>query len=148
MDAATSNVLRRATPTPKLETKISDGRLVFPTAEEAACPWLLCTRIVNLVLDVGRRLGAVMHASLEEQMTDKMYSLMNRYIFEALPRSTKLRPLVPEFSHYTYVVTPVQHVDLCTAVLKLFPEEQRCCPADFGLGEFFGRNNLVGTIWW
>ena len=93
------NVLRRATPTPKLETKISDGRLVFPTAEEAACPWLLCTRIVNLVLDVGRRLGAVMHATLEEQMTDKNFSLMNRYIFEALPRSTKLRPLVTEFSH-------------------------------------------------
>ena len=87
-----------------------------------------------------------MHATLEEQMTDKMYSLMNRYNFEALPRSTKLRPLVPEFSHYTYVVTPVQHVDLCTAGLKLFPKEQRCCPADFGLGEFFGRNDLVVNV--
>jgi hypothetical protein len=87
-----------------------------------------------------------MHATLEEQMTDKNFSLMNRYIFEALPRSTKLRPLVPEFSHYTYVVTPVQHVDLCTPVLKLFPKEQRFCPADFGLGEFFGRNNLVVNV--
>ena len=77
VDAATSKVLRWATPTPKLETKISDGRLVFLTAEEAACPWLLCPRIVNLVLDVGRRLRAVMHATLEEQMTDKIFSLMN-----------------------------------------------------------------------
>ena len=61
-----------------------------------------------------------MHATLDEQMSDKDFSLMNRYIFEALPRSTKLRPLVPEFSHYTYVVTPAQHVDLCTEVLTTF----------------------------
>ena len=51
--------------------KIRDGRLVFPTAEEAAYPWLLCTRIINLVLDVAQRLGAIMHATLEEQMSDK-----------------------------------------------------------------------------
>jgi len=37
-------------------------------------------------------------------------------------------------------------VDLCTAVLKLFPTEQKCCPADFGLGEFFERNNLVVNV--
>ena len=61
-------------------------------------------------------------------MTDKDFSLMNRYIFEALPRSTKLRPLVLEFSHYAYVVTPAQHVDLCTQVLKLFPKGAKILP--------------------
>eukprot|EP00435_Cladocopium_sp_Y103_P073476 s702_g43.t2 len=36
---------------------------------------------------------------------------MNRYIFGALPRSTKLRPLVPEFAHSFLVIAPAQHVD-------------------------------------
>lgn len=80
----------------------------FPTVEEAANPWLLCTRIVNLALDAAKRLGAVLYSTLEEQMDNKEFALVNRYIFEALPRSTKLRPLVPEFSHYTYVVTTVE----------------------------------------
>ena len=102
--------------------RIQDGALVFPTAEDAAYPWLLCTRIVNLALDKAKCLGAILYSTLEEQMSDKDFSLMNRYIFEALPRSTKLRPLVPEFSHYSYVVTPAQHVDHCSAVLKSFPK--------------------------
>ena len=32
-------------------------------------------------------------------------------------------------------------------MLKLFPKEQRCCPADFGLGEFFERNDLVVNVY-
>ncbi|CAL1147501.1 unnamed protein product [Cladocopium goreaui] len=49
--------------------KIRDGRLVFPTAEEAAYPWLLCARIINLVLDMAQRFGAVMHVDISKDQT-------------------------------------------------------------------------------
>ena len=39
--------------------RIQDGKLIFPTAEEAAYPWLLCTRIGNLILDAAQRLGGL-----------------------------------------------------------------------------------------
>jgi len=102
--------------------RIQDGKLIFPTAEEAAYPWLLCTRIINLAIDAAKRLGAVLFTTLQEQLNHADFALMNRYIFEALPRSTKLRPLVPEFSHCTFVVTPAQHVDHCQDVLQQFPK--------------------------
>jgi hypothetical protein len=31
---------------------------------------------------------------------------------------------------------------------NFFPKEQRFCPAEFGRGEFFGRNNLVVNALW
>ena len=101
-----------------------------------------------------------MHATLEEQVTDIDFSLMNRYNVEALPRSIKLRPLAPEFSHYTYVVTPAQHGDLCTAVLKLFPKGTKILSRriwTWGVlrAEQFGGECALdlgsssgGTIWW
>eukprot|EP00435_Cladocopium_sp_Y103_P065553 s1396_g27.t1 len=89
--------------------RIQNGQLVFPTAQEAAYPWLLCTRIVNLVLAAAEKLGAVRHLTLASQMEQQDFSMMNRYIFGALPRSTKLRPLVPEFATFFFVITPAQH---------------------------------------
>ena len=62
--------------------RIQDGKFVFPTAEEAAYPWLLCTRIVNLALDAAKCLGAVLYSTLEVQMDNKEFALMSRCIFE------------------------------------------------------------------
>jgi len=124
--------------------RIQDGKLIFPTAEEAAYPWLLCTRIINLAIDAAKRLGAVLFTTLQEQLNHADFTLMNRYIFEALPRSTKLRPLVPEFSHYTFVVTPAQHVDHCKDVLQQFPKGSKIfVPQTLDMGDFSG-----GTIQW
>ena len=102
--------------------RIQDGRLVFPTAEEAAYPWLLCTRIVNLILAAGQQLGAFTHETLQSQMEQPHFSIMNRYILGALPRSTKLRPLVSEFAEFHHIITPAQHVDHKDSVLQLCPK--------------------------
>eukprot|EP00435_Cladocopium_sp_Y103_P017720 s5862_g4.t1 len=91
--------------------RIQNIQLIFPTAQEAAYPWLLCTRIANLALAAAENLGAVRHLTLASQMEQQDFSMMNRYIFGALPRSTKLRPLVPEFATFFFVITPAQHVD-------------------------------------
>ena len=99
--------------------RIHQGQLVFPTAEEAAYPWMLCTRIVNLILAAAQQLGAVAHFTLKSQMEQPHFAMMNRYILGALPRSTKLRPLVSEFAEFHYIITPAQHVDHKDSVLQL-----------------------------
>ena len=130
--------------------RIQDGKLIFPTAEEAAYPWLLCTRIVNLILDAARRLGAIFGTNLQEQLLGPQFSLMNRYVFDALLRSTKLKPLVPEFSYFQYVVTTAQHVDHEQAVLNACPKGAKLLSrklwnwGQFRAEQFFGECIFVG----
>ena len=102
--------------------RVQNGELVFPTAQEAAYPWLLCTRIANIAITNAQLLGASQCADLAQQMGKETFTKMNRYIFGALPRSAKLRPLVHEFSTSTWVITPAQHVDYAEAVLAKFPK--------------------------
>ena len=102
--------------------RVQNGQLVFPTAQEAAYPWLLCTRIANIAITQAQLLGASQCENLAQQMEQDNFTKMNRYIFGALPRSAKLRPLVNEFSSSTWVITPAQHVDYADAVLAKFPK--------------------------
>ena len=53
--------------------RIQNGQLIFPTAEEAAYPWLLCTRIVNLILVAGKQLGATVYETLGAQMEQQNF---------------------------------------------------------------------------
>ena len=85
-----------------------------------------------------------MHATLEEQVTDRDLSLMNRYNVEALPRSIKLRPLAPEFSHYTYVVTPCTTWGSLHRSAQTFSQRNKdFVPQNLDVGSSSG-----GTIWW
>ena len=59
---------------------------------------------------------------MEQQANQDHFSMLDRYIFGALPRSTKLRPLAPEFATFHYVVTPGQHLDRVAEVLRAFPK--------------------------
>ena len=102
--------------------RVQDGELVFPTAEEAAYPWLLCKRIANIVKTKAVSLGAADLYSLQQQLTDESFTKMNRYLFGALPRSAKLKPMVPEFGHQVTVVAPAQHDDFAEAALSSFPK--------------------------
>ena len=100
--------------------RVENGKLVFPTAQEAAYPWLLCQRISSLAISKAVSLGAIEFQTLSQQMSTENFSKMNRYIFGALPRSAKIRPLVQEFSHFSFVVTSAQHVDYSEQVLAAF----------------------------
>ena len=82
--------------------------LVFPTAEEAAYPTLLCKRVVALVLRYAKSQGAVEHETLTEQLpTSEITS--HRWILDMLPRGKKLRPLVSEFQTYkTFLTHPAE----------------------------------------
>ena len=100
--------------------RVRDGQLMFPTAQEAAYPWLLCTRIINVVIKEAEAMGSVQLHTLAQQMGQDDFTKMNRYIFGALPRSAKIRPLVHEFALTTWVMTPAQHTDYAGEVLNKF----------------------------
>ena len=102
--------------------RVQDGQLVFPTAQEAAYPWLLCTRIANIAIAAALKLGVAQLHTLEQQVQCDEFTKMNRYMFGALPRSTSLRPLVHEFAYFAWAITPAQHTDHATAVLANFPK--------------------------
>ena len=130
--------------------RVQDGKLIFPTAEEAAYPWLLCTRVANLVIAAGKQMGAITHDTLQSQFDQKNFSMMNRYIFGALPRSTKLKPLVAEFSHFHHVVTAVPTEDMTSSVLQLCPPGSKVLSRKlwnwgvFRAEQFFGECKFLG----
>ena len=123
--------------------RVQDGKLLFPTAEEAAYPWLLCTRIANLMIDAGLRMGAVQPTTLLQQSQQQEFSLLNRYIFGALPRTTKLRPLVNEFAMFQHIVAAFSTQDLADGILQLLLQAPKSCPDSSINGEFYGRDSCL-----
>jgi hypothetical protein len=80
--------------------------LIFPTAEEAAYPHLLCKRVIALVLEYVKVRGAVQPETLTEQLPNPEIS-SHRWVLDMLPKGKKLRPLVSEFQAYrNFLVYP------------------------------------------
>ena len=75
---------------------------------------------MNVVIKEAEAIGSVRLHTLAQQMGQNDFTKMNRYIFGALPRSAKIRPLVNEFALTTWVMTPAQHTDYAEAVLNKF----------------------------
>ena len=94
---------------------VIDGRLVYPTAEEAAYPKLLCSRVASILRDKLVSLGVVDAQDLKEQVVTSQPSL-HRLILSALPRGKKFKPLVSEFEYYISLVH-AQFAEVDTALL-------------------------------
>eukprot|EP00435_Cladocopium_sp_Y103_P028367 s3494_g7.t1 len=75
--------------------------LKFPTAEEAAYPFLLCKRVTAILLKYVTDSGATSHDSLQEQLP-ATHTTSHRWILDMLPRGKQLKPLVSEFASYKY----------------------------------------------
>lgn len=84
----------------------SGNKLTFPTAQEAAYPFLLCQRVVAALLQFAIAEGATQPVTLQEQvsLTD---NTSHRWILDMLPKGKKLRPLVSEFCDYSHFVVHV-----------------------------------------
>ena len=81
-------------------------QLIFPTAEEAAYPHLLCKRVIALVLEYVKVRGAVQPETLTEQLPNSEIS-SHRWVLDMLPKGKKQRPLVSEFQAYrNFLVSP------------------------------------------
>ena len=65
---------------------IVDGKLSFPTTEEAAYPWLFRERVVRLVEGIAIDSGYTVLTSLQEQVQARHLTTFQRNVFDALPR--------------------------------------------------------------
>ena len=102
--------------------RIINNRLNFPTAEEAAYPWLFCERVVNIVEQVALSFGSKVPSTLKEQVESGHLPNFQRYVFDALPRSAKLRPLVPEYGRFFTLGMNPQNPQFADTILKKFPK--------------------------
>ena len=89
-------------PRKKWIPKISSRRLVFPTAEEAEYPVLLCERIISCLENFGFPLGLSLQDSMRKQKSDPL-APVERLSLGKQPKGNKLRPLVSEFPGYKLV---------------------------------------------
>ena len=76
-------------------------KLTFPTASEAAYPFLLCKRVMALVLSYALEEGALNPDTLQAQLPQTA-NTSHRWILDMLPKGKKLRPLVSEFKGYAF----------------------------------------------
>ena len=102
--------------------RIINNRLNFPTAEEAAYPWLFCERVVNIVEQVAQSFGSKVPSTLKEQVESGHLPNFQRYVFDALPRSAKLRPLVPEYGRFFTLGMNPQNPQFADTILKKLPK--------------------------
>ena len=82
------------------QPQVVDGKVQYPTAEEAAYPILLCTRMAEIVRDQLLQLGVVDVENLAQQLEVEHKSL-HRVVLSALPRGKKFKPLVSEYGEYS-----------------------------------------------
>ena len=104
--------------------KISSKRLVFPTAEEAEYPALLCERIISCLEVFGFSLGLSLQDSLHKQKSDPL-APVERLSLGKQPKGNKLRPLVSEFQGYKLVFQPSQHSNFLEKFLEKLPKGSR-----------------------
>eukprot|EP00435_Cladocopium_sp_Y103_P046770 s357_g13.t1 len=102
--------------------KVVNGKLHFPTAAEAANPWLFCERLVNIVEQLAFDNGCIQVDTLKEQVHKAPFTNFQRYVFDALPRSSKVKPIVFEFGRYFSAGVNPQNADFVQALLKKFPK--------------------------
>ena len=101
---------------------LQDGVLVFPTAEEAAYPFILCERIVAATISAIEQLGCKTYSSLGQHLEITGTNKMNRIIFGALPRAAYLKPLVADYIDFHYIIADPQRPDTPGALFLSLPK--------------------------
>jgi hypothetical protein len=101
---------------------MSSKQVHFPTSEEAAYPPVLCQRIVECVKQKAIQFGAIFSSTLKEQLQQPDADAAGRIALGALPRGTKVKPLVAEFGKFTAVVAPPQQADKVDVFLSTLPK--------------------------
>ena len=90
--------------------KIIDGRVTYPTAQEAAYPPLLCQRLAAIVKQKFLENNGSEAFDLQQQQQHEHKSL-HRFVLNALPRGKQYRQTVSEFGTIVSVVSPLSECD-------------------------------------
>ena len=91
-----------------------DGKIVYPTHEEAAYPILLCRRLADIAFEQAMLQGAVQHDTLQEKIESSGATAL-RFLINMLPRGKKFKPLVSEYGSYALVAISGQNSRVDTA---------------------------------
>ena len=102
--------------------RIVDGKLSFPTTEEAAYPWLFRERVVRLVEGIAIDSGYTVLTSLQGQVQARHLTTFQRNVFDALPREAVLRPSVAEFGRYITLGVNPQIPEFVNNLLQKLPK--------------------------
>lgn len=108
----------------KWNPEVKDGRVVYPTHEEAAYPMLLCKRLADIAFQQSILQGATFVDTLQEQI-ETSNTTAHRFLINMLPRGKKYKPLVSEYGSYALVATkPRENLD-DKNLLESFPKGAR-----------------------
>ena len=110
--------------------KDAKGQTVFPTAEEAAYPYLLCERIASILKSEAELCGFVFIDDLHAQLNE-FGNAAARQLFTSQPRGHKLRPLVSEYGHYVPFLTMVDDENAISQFLADLPKGAKVCHRKF-----------------
>ncbi|CAK9007933.1 unnamed protein product, partial [Durusdinium trenchii] len=104
----------------------ASGKRIFPTADEAAYPHLLCERVAYILRTEATKAGFIFPTDLHQQLDHTNVSA-KRQLFTTQPRGRRLRPLVSEFSGYVTVVTLPDRSEFLEQTLRTLPKGARIC---------------------
>ena len=138
----------------KWNPQVVDGKVVFPTHEEASYPILLCSRLASIVKDKALSFGAIEISTLREQL-DKPQVSGQRFIINMLPRGKKFKPLVSEFGGYQKHAFKINDEDSTAMALKSLPKGAKALHRLIKVGilrhdggsniDVYSRGNLCNT---
>ena len=94
----------------------------FPTADEAAYPFVLCERIIDCIKHKVLAYGAVQSNNLEQQLQQPDADAAGRIALGSLPRGAKVKPLVAEFGSFTAAIAPLQQSQCVEEFLRQQPK--------------------------
>ena len=120
------------------------GKMVFPTAEEAVYPRLLCERVISELLAKAKCMGFIMAEDLQQQ-AELLTVPQHRPLFAGQPRGSKWKPLVSLFASTRIWLVPVDGSDKAASILQDLPKgsavvHRQLCHGDIrgSFAQFFG----------
>ena len=126
----------------KWNPEVIDGKMVFPTHQEASYPVLLCQRLAAIIKDNAFAMGAHDVTNLQQQLEETSLS-GHRFILGMLPRGKKFKPLVSEYGAYQKHVFEINQSTQHEKVLQKLPKGSKILHRRLQRGVL--RDNAIQT---
>ena len=105
----------------KWNPQLIDGKLVFPTHQEASYPILLCQRLASIIKEQALSMGVQSIDNLQQQL-ETTSSSGHRFILGMLPRGKKFKPLESEYGTYQKHVFQANQQTLHEELISCLPK--------------------------
>ena len=106
--------------------KNHQGKMHYPTSEEAAYPVVLCQRMAHILKGEAVARGFSFPDSMQQQLQHDL-DTGKRQLFANQSRHQHLKPLVSEFSRYQALVIDVAHSSEVAVLITNLPRGSKVC---------------------